>query len=152
MATVKYIPGEEVIFQIRQSIFILIGQEIPLLVGSAAFIFILNFMAAPFWVYIILILLLLLIGSVIFLSWHNNVYILTNKRVENKTGIIGTREEEVALNDIQSVDVTRTPIGSIFNFGTVMIKASGEKREVDFTNVANARIIARQISDLSIDN
>ena len=78
------------------------------------------------------------------------VYRLTTKRVENRIGVFGSREEEVELGNIQAVDVNQTFVGQIFGFGTVLIKASGEQREVDFVNISNPKIVASRIEDMAI--
>ena len=89
------------------------------------------------------------VAGVIYLTWHKTIFRLTNKRVENCYGIVGTREEQITLDDVQAVDVETHFWGAILNFGTVMIKAAGTKREVDFTNIHDAKNIANQIEDLT---
>jgi len=147
----KYIPGEETILEIRPSFLILAGQLLPLIVLLVAFDYILYTAGLrTWWVYLIIVLVIVFVGVVIFFNWYYTIYHLTNRRVENRVGIFGSREEEISLDDIQAVDVDQTLWGAIFGFGTVIIKASGSNREVDFTNVARPKKIASTISDLAI--
>jgi len=148
----KYVPGEEVIFRIRPSFFVLAGQLLPIILMVFAFFFIFYFTGLGYWwVYVLVFLAGVFIGTIIFFNWFYIIYELTNKRVKNRVGIFGSREEEISLDDIQAVDVDQTLWGAIFGFGTVLVKASGTSREVDFTNIATPKKIAGRISDLSID-
>jgi uncharacterized membrane protein YdbT with pleckstrin-like domain len=147
----KYIPGEEVIFILRPSYFILLSQILPIFVVVAALFFIFYSSGlGHWWVYTLTLVAGGFIVVAVFLHWYNTIFELTNKRVKNRVGIFGSREEEISLDDIQAVDVDQTFWGLVFNFGTVLIKSSGTNREVDFTNITSPKKIANRISDLSI--
>jgi len=147
----KYIPGEEVIFEIRPSVFILIAEVLGLVIaiGGIMVLFYFSGMANTIF-YLVTSAVGILTAAVMFLYWRSTVYILTSKRVENKVGIFGSREEEISHDDIQAIDVHQSILGKVFNFGTVMIKAAGASREVDFTNVTSPKQIANRIEDLAI--
>jgi len=152
-SNLRYIPGEKIIFEIRPSVVILIARLSPLLVAIAGIIAIFIFVNIKYsWVYLVVGLVGVFVGVIIFLSWYYSVFRLTNKRVENRYGIIGSREEEITLDDVQAVDVESNFWGAIFNFGTVVIKAAGSSREVDFTDIHNAKKVANQIEDLTTRN
>ena len=149
----KYIPGEDIIFKIRPSFFILAAQLVPIILVVAALFYI--FLVSGlniWWVYVLVFLAGGFISLVMFFNWYFTIFSLTNKRVENRVGIFGSREEEIALEDIQAVDVEQTLWGAIFGVGTILIKAAGSNREVDFTNIARPKKIARMISDMSVGN
>jgi len=147
----EYLPGEEVIFEIRPAPIILIAYLLPLIlgVGGLLTIFALS-LGLNIWLFIVVILAGIFVALVVFLNWYFTIFRLTSKRVENRYGIFGSREEEVALMDIQSVDYENTIFGRIFNFGTVIIKAAGQHREVDFTNITGAKKVADEIEDLAM--
>jgi len=147
----KYVPGEEVIFEIRPSWFILAFQELPMIIAVAGILVIFAFTGLyNLILYLVVLLAGLFVVFVIFLNWYFTIFRMTNKRVENQVGIFGRREEEIALKDIETVDFERTFWGKFFNFGTVLIKAAGEGREVDFTNITDAKRVADQIEDMAI--
>ncbi|MDP3014519.1 MAG: PH domain-containing protein [Candidatus Subteraquimicrobiales bacterium] len=148
----KYVPGEEVIFEIRPSVFILIAEVLGLVIaiGGIMILFYFSGMANTIF-YLVTSAVGILTAAVMFLYWRSTVYILTSKRVENRVGIFGSREEEISLDDIQAVDVQQSILGTIFGFGTVMIKAAGALREVDFTNVASPKRVADRVGDLAIE-
>ena len=151
MAQKKYVPGEEVIFEIRPSWFILAFQELPMIVAIAGIVGIFAFTGlVNIILYLIVFLAGLFVVFVIFLNWYFTMYRMTNKRVENQVGIFGRREEEIALKDVEAVDFERTFWGKFFNFGTVIIKAAGTGREVDFTNIKDAKKVADQIEDMAM--
>ncbi|OQA52013.1 MAG: Bacterial membrane flanked domain protein [candidate division WS2 bacterium ADurb.Bin280] len=147
----KYIPGEEVIFSIRSSFIILLAYLSPLIIGVSGILYMFYYAGFnSFWASVVVLVAGTVAALGTFLHWYSTLYIMTNKRVKNRHGIIGTHEEEISLDDIQAVDVTTTIIGAIFNYGTVIIKAAGERREVDFVNIADAKRIANKVQDLAI--
>lgn len=147
----KNIPGEETFFEIRPSYFILMASILPLffaVIALGTLFYLIG--ASAVVVFVVVFVVGIFICLVMFLNWYFTIYRFTSKRVENRIGILGSREEEVSLDDIQAVDVNQTFWGSVFNYGTVIIKASGSNREVDFTNIAEPKKVAAKISDLAI--
>ena len=116
MAEKKYVPGEEIIFEIRPSWFILVFQILPIIIAVAGVLAI--FIGTGFFnllLFLIVLLAGIFVASIIFINWYFTVYRLTNKRVENQVGIFGRREEELALKDVEAVDFQRTFWGKFFN-------------------------------------
>jgi len=54
---------------------------------------------------------------------------VTNLRVVHKTGFISRKTFEMSLDKVESVDVTQSIWGRIFDFGNVTIMGVGEGRE-----------------------
>ncbi len=54
---------------------------------------------------------------------------VTNLRVVHKEGFIQRRTFEMALDKVESVDVTQSILGRIFDYGDVTIMGVGEGRE-----------------------
>ena len=54
---------------------------------------------------------------------------VTNLRVVHKTGFISRKTFEMSLDKVESVDVTQSIAGRIFDFGDVTIMGVGEGRE-----------------------
>ena len=149
----KYVPGEEIIFEIRPSFIILVFQMVPVVVAIALILIL--FGATGFfniWFYLIILVVGIFVAFAVFLNWYHTIYRLTTKRVENQFGIFGRREEEIALKDVQAVDNTRTFWGRIFGYGNVVIKTAGQHREVDFINISNSKAIADRIEDMAMNH
>jgi len=149
--TVKDAPGEELIFRMHPSFFILLGQLLPMIIAVAGLLFIFNFVKlSGFWVNLVIGVVAAAVAVVIFLNWVTTVYRVTNKKVESHAGIIGIQEQSVPLHEVQDVGFTRSIVGTIFNFGTISIKAAGEQREVIFVNISSPKKMADSIEDLSL--
>ena len=54
---------------------------------------------------------------------------VTNLRVVHKTGFISRKTFEMSLDKVESVDVTQSVMGRIFDFGDVTIMGVGEGKE-----------------------
>jgi uncharacterized membrane protein YdbT with pleckstrin-like domain len=55
---------------------------------------------------------------------------VTNLRVVHKTGFISRNTFEMSLDKVESVDVTQSIVGRIFDFGDITIKGVGEGKEI----------------------
>ena len=60
-------------------------------------------------------------------------FVVTNKRVIVKTGLISRRTLEMNLNKIESVNVDQSILGRLLNYGTITIIGTGGTKE-SFTN------------------
>lgn len=86
-----------------------------------------------------------------FLNWFFNVYIITTKKIVDVDfhGILYKNISEAPLKNIE--DVTSNISGAlevIFNYGSVYIQTSAEKREFEFENIPNPAKVRDIISDL----
>ena len=115
---------------------------IGLLFGISGFI---NFL-----IVILLILLAFLVGLAVFVNWRSTVYYITSIRVEYQSGIIAKYEEEIALEDIQTVDTHQDIIGRIFDHGDILIESAGMNKIV-LKNVRHAHRMAHEIATLSLE-
>jgi uncharacterized membrane protein YdbT with pleckstrin-like domain len=61
---------------------------------------------------------------------------VTNMRVVHKAGFIKRRTFEMSLDKVESVDVTQSILGRLFNYGDVTILGVGEGKET-ITNIAS---------------
>ena len=55
--------------------------------------------------------------------------VVTDKRVLLKTGLFSRKTVEMNMNRIESVDVTQSILGRIFDFGTVLVRGTGAGAE-----------------------
>ncbi|MFA6981452.1 MAG: PH domain-containing protein [Patescibacteria group bacterium] len=83
--------------------------------------------------------------------WYYNVYIITNKKIVDVDfhGILFKNISEAPLKNIE--DVTSNISGAlevIFNYGSVFIQTSAEKREFEFENIPNPSKVRDIISDM----
>lgn len=88
------------------------------------------------------------------LNWFFNVYIISNKKIVDVDfhGILYKNISETPLRNVE--DVTSTISGTlqvVFNYGTVVVQTSAEKREFEFENVSNPAKVRDLISDLVME-
>ncbi len=74
-------------------------------------------------------------------------YLVTDKRVMEKYGLIATHTDEMNLNKVENVTVTYTFFGKLFNFGTLCIYGAG-RNNIVFTHIKNAENVKKQINEL----
>lgn len=83
----------------------------------------------------------ILIGVVWFIKdlikFFTTKLIITNKRVNGKTGLINTNELDSPLNKINGVQVRQGLFGKIFNYGTVSITTASTVFNFDYIDKPN---------------
>ncbi len=62
-------------------------------------------------------------------------FVVTDKRIIMKVGVLGVRTLEMFLNKVENIGVNQTIWGRMFNFGEVTVTGSGGTKEV-FGNIA----------------
>ncbi len=87
------------------------------------------------------------VGLIIFLYWLNTEYILTNKRVEWRSGIISEGTISIALEKIQNIVLKISIVGRIFNFGDIKIEPAGIAAYVKFGGIKNPKLRKGQIEE-----
>lgn len=120
-----------------------IGEPVPVsLVGTAVWGVILS---------IVLIGLLILLSLPFsWLSIKNTDYVVTDKSLYVKKGILGTNIESVGLDKIQNTEFRQSFWGKQFGFGSIDISTAGSSgAEITFQNVENARDVRERITRLS---
>jgi uncharacterized membrane protein YdbT with pleckstrin-like domain len=100
-------------------------------------------------VLVAIFIIALFVGGTIFLTWYFTIYKITSIRIEYKSGIISKVEEEICLEDIQTVDAIQSLLGRLLNHGDIKIEAAGNN-VIILKNVHNAHNLAHQIATLSL--
>jgi membrane protein YdbS with pleckstrin-like domain len=86
-----------------------------------------------------------------FTNWYFNILLISNKKIVDMDfhGITYKNISETMIENIEDVTSNISgPVGTIFNIGHIFIQTAGEKREFEFTDVANPSQIRDIISDL----
>lgn len=76
-------------------------------------------------------------------------FVITNKRVIIKTGLISRHTLEMNLSKIESVNVSQSIIGRILGFGSITIVGTGGSTET-FNNIKNPVEFRKQFQEHSI--
>src|ERR1700733_9679090 len=84
------------------------------------------------WIAAVLGLLCFLIP---YFSWKVNIWVVTNYRVIDETGLFSHYAKESPLDKINNVSYDQTLGGRLFNFGHVKIQTAAELGATDYYNV-----------------
>lgn len=141
------VDDEDVIMEFHPSKIILGIYLGGLAVALVAIITILIYTGITFIIaYVALVVVFAGVGWVLILNWTRTVYYFTNRRIKSCYGLVGSSEQELTYDDVQSVEVNRTFWGAILGFGTIVIEASGQARDVVISNIQNPKDVAQKIS------
>jgi len=86
-----------------------------------------------------------------FFNWYFNVFFITTHRVIDVDffNLINKRVSDAEIEKIQDVSYsTSGPIGTVFNFGDVLIQTASELTELSFERVPNPEKVADILNDL----
>ena len=136
--------GEEVIFEAWPSLTLLILECIILGIigyGLNRWVFVALKIAQSFgissWFNLAPIVVVSIIAIGLIIQWFSIRFRLTNKRVEMSVRFLFGYDQNISVNHIESVKLIRSPLGFIFNYGTIVIKSAAANFEIRFQNIGN---------------
>ena len=74
-------------------------------------------------------------------------FVITNKRVVVKTGLVRRRTIELNLTKIESVNIDQSILGRILGFGSIMIVGTGGTKEI-FPHINNPLTFRKKFQEL----
>ncbi|MEM5773898.1 MAG: PH domain-containing protein [Anaerolineaceae bacterium] len=117
------VPGEQVIYRAKISLFVFITPLIWLVFLG----FLVSKIQKSLLPLVILAGLYVIIR--ILLTYYSTEFALTNKRIIAKTGFIRRHSVEIMLSKLESITVAQSIDGRIWGYGTVTVVGSGGTRE-----------------------
>lgn len=131
---------------------LLLQVFLPSVIEQPTFNF-LKFVPTQIIIGIILLWNMLILAFVLekFLFWYFNVYIVTNLHLVdvNFHNLLNRDVTEVRLKDIESASwKMRGVVGSIFDFGDVVVETAAKQQSIQFIAVPNPDYVADKINDL----
>ncbi len=143
---------ETVIFRVRRSILFLLVPIIVVTIIGAILFFVVGTITGLTVTFIpglrlALIVVVLFIDILIFLDWFTTIYLLTDRRVQFRFGIIGEQTKTIALNQISDARTQIGIFGRLFNYGTVVIEAANLNSQMLFTGISSPEVRLQQIND-----
>jgi uncharacterized membrane protein YdbT with pleckstrin-like domain len=127
--------GEKILLVTYSSWTSLVLPVLIALLGIVASYFI-GFIQRYGWIAAVLGLLYLLIR---YYTWKANVWVVTNFRVIDESGLLSHYAKESPLDKINNVSYDQSVMGRIFNFGHVEIQTAAEVGATDYYNVNHPR-------------
>ena len=82
------------------------------------------------------------------LARWSDEFVVTNKRVIVKTGLISRKTLEMNLNKIESVNVDQSIMGRMLDYGTITIIGTGGTKE-SFPNIGKAVEFRKRFQEVS---
>lgn len=80
------------------------------------------------WVIYLSLKSFLTLGLYPWIQSLSSEFVITNKRIIMKTGLIRRQTFEINLSRVESVEVRQTVMGRIFNYGDIIIIGTGGSR------------------------
>lgn len=81
-----------------------------------------------------------------YLSWKVNLWVVTNFRVIDETGLLSHYAKESPLDKINNVSYDQSVWGRLFNFGHVEIQTAAEVGATDYYNVQHPKLLKDTIT------
>lgn len=145
-----FLANEEIIFQIRQSVVLLILQFIVLAVLAIGLALILRSIGGESsqWLAIAAIIGPTFVALVRLLDYLSTTYTLTNRRVQTDFGIFRRTSYAIPLVQVETLDLRRSLIGRIFGYGDVVCRPTAAvKLIISFNAIANPTLRREQIEE-----
>lgn len=84
-------------------------------------------------------------------SWKVNIWVVTNFRVIDETGLFNHFAKESPLDKINNVSYDQTVMGRVFNFGHVEIQTAAQVGATDYYNVNHPKRLKDTITAAQAD-
>jgi uncharacterized membrane protein YdbT with pleckstrin-like domain len=84
-------------------------------------------------------------------SWKVNIWVVTNFRVIDESGLLSHYAKESPLDKINNVSYDQTHAGRLFNFGHVEIQTAAQVGATDYYNVNHPRKLKDTITAAQAD-
>jgi membrane protein YdbS with pleckstrin-like domain len=83
-----------------------------------------------------------------YLTWQFTHYVVTNRRIVHREGVITRSGRDVPLNRVNDVSFQHGPIDRIFGAGTLTIESAGERGQVVLSDVPRVEKVQHTLYDL----
>src|ERR1700722_19362734 len=85
-------------------------------------------------------------------TWKVNIWVVTNFRVIDETGLLNHFAKESPLDKINNVSYDQTVLGRLFNFGHVEIQTAAQVGATDYFNVNHPKRLKDTITAAQADH
>jgi uncharacterized membrane protein YdbT with pleckstrin-like domain len=84
-----------------------------------------------------------------FLNWWNTVYVVTDRRLVMRTGVLTRTGHDMPLTRLNDVSFTHTVFQRMLGCGTLTVESGGERGQVRMTDVPKVEHVQRTLYRLS---
>lgn len=93
-------------------------------------------------------LVLALFAVVPFLRWRTTHFVVTDRRVLVRTGVLSRSGRDVPLSRINDITFSHSLLERMLGTGTLVIESAGERGQVVLTDVPQVEHVQRQVYEL----
>jgi uncharacterized membrane protein YdbT with pleckstrin-like domain len=83
-----------------------------------------------------------------FLTWLTTHFVVTDRRVLMRTGILARTGRDVPLSRINDITFSHTFVERLLGCGTLVVESAGERGQVTLSDVPKVERVQRQLYDL----
>ena len=94
------------------------------------------------------VLLIVRLVGVPFLRWRTTLFVVTNRRVVVRTGVLSREGRDVPLSRINDVTFSHDLLERILGCGTLVVESAGERGQVTLTEVPQVETVQRTLYNL----
>jgi uncharacterized membrane protein YdbT with pleckstrin-like domain len=129
---------------------------LPIVVGLASYgWFALPDDSARKWlrwvIFVAAVLILIWFSLRPFLNWLTTRYVVTNRRVLMRNGVMSRTGRDVPLTRVNDVSFSRSIVERLFGSGTLIIESAGDRGQVMLKDVPDVEAVQRDIYRLVED-
>jgi uncharacterized membrane protein YdbT with pleckstrin-like domain len=93
-------------------------------------------------------LLIVLAFVIPLLRWRTTLFVLTDRRVVVRTGILSRTGRDIPLTRVNDVTFSHNLIERMLGCGTLVVESAGERGQVQLTEVPKVEQVQRQLYEL----
>mgnify|MGYP000588980649 CR=1 FL=1 len=83
-----------------------------------------------------------------FLRWRTTLFVVTNRRVVVRTGVLARQGRDVPLSRINDITFSHSLFERLLGCGTLVVESAGERGQVVLTEVPQVEQVQRTLYDL----
>lgn len=94
---------------------------------------------------------LLVLGLVLvpFLRWRSTLFVITDKRVVVRTGVLSRTGRDIPLTRVNDVTFSHNVLERVLGCGTLVVESAGERGQVQLTDVPHVEQVQRTLYELA---
>jgi len=93
-------------------------------------------------------ILLVFLAGLAFLRWYYCVYLVTDRRVVGRTGVLKVKQTDLRLEEVVSATVTQSGFVRYMGVGTVQVNTAGHSGSVKMADISEADLVRQVILDI----
>ncbi|MCW2542917.1 MAG: rane-flanked domain protein [Frankiales bacterium] len=94
------------------------------------------------------VIMLVLFFIVPFLRWRTTLFVITDKRVVVRTGILSRTGRDIPLNRVNDVTFSHNLLERVLGCGTLIVESAGERGQVELDDIPHVEKVQHTLYEL----